>query len=133
VDKTRSLSALPSSIHSEIKPVMKLIHVGVKDVSARITNSPWAHYLNQSNYPSAQDGFPSRNGLVVPGPLPSHGSSLSSVPSTPMGAALGPAAVATVPSKGPTARSGMNVFERADKLASFMPRQQEMLYGRKLA
>jgi len=117
---------------------MKIIHVSVKEVSARITNSPWAHYLNQSNYHGPQDSF-SRPAYPGPGgplpPLPTaqqQMANISSVPSTPLGAALGPAAVATVPNKGQTNRSGMNVFERAEKL-NVAPRQQEMLYGRKLA
>jgi hypothetical protein len=109
---------------------MKSIHVAVKDLSNRLMNSPWRHYLNQSNYSSFDENFSSR------GPLPTTmlqipSTNISPVPSTPLSAALGPAAVATVPSKGPSGRSGMNVFERADKLASFMPRQQEMLYGKK--
>jgi hypothetical protein len=112
---------------------MKSIHVAVKDLSNRLVNSPWAHYLNQSNYPSFNENFPPRGPTPSIAPLQVPQSNISSVPSTPLSAALGPAAVATVPNKGSTGRPGMNVFERADKLASFMPRQQEMLYGKKMS
>ena len=112
---------------------MKVIHVAVKDLSNRLMNSPWGHYLNQSNYPNFNDSFQLRSQLTNSGPLQIPQTNVGSVPSTPLSAALGPAAVATVPSKGPTGRSAMNVFERADRLASFVPRQQEMLYGKKLS
>ena len=111
---------------------MKPIHSAVKDLSNRLVNSPWASYLNQTNYPNFNENFPPRGPVPSAVPLQVPQSNISSVPSTPLSAALGPAALATVPSKGSTSRPGMNVFERADKLASFMPRQQEMLYGKKM-
>jgi hypothetical protein len=63
---------------------------------------------------------------------------LSSVPSTPLSAALGPAALATLPNKDMGGQSssragGINFFERADRLAATMTKrgQPEMqLYGK---
>jgi hypothetical protein len=63
---------------------------------------------------------------------------LSSVPSTPLSAALGPAALATLPNKDISGQSssrggGINFFERADRLAATMTKrgQPEMqLYGK---
>jgi len=155
---------------------MKQIHGAVKDASARIQNSPWGHYLSQSNdeqgesvtlrnRPLPSAGIhasmgsvgamlpPSMNPLYyasngsVGAPLPnftfghaagSSGGSITassgngvpgSVPSTPLSAALGPAAMATLPN----GRSQINFFERADRLAATMGKrgQPEVLYGKK--
>jgi hypothetical protein len=68
------------------------------------------------------------------------GSSAGSVPSTPLSAALGPAALATLPNKDIGSGGGsiggsmrqINFFERADRLAATMSkRQPEVLYGGK--
>jgi hypothetical protein len=107
---------------------MKSIHLALKDSTTRLTNSPWAHYLNQSNYDGSQSRF-NTNTASMPPPTPSQ----SSVPSTPLSAALGPAAIATLPNRVPPGKSGLSVFERAERLASFPTTQQSqpMLYGRK--
>jgi hypothetical protein len=40
---------MPPTINNEIKPVMKSIHVIVKETSQRLSSSPWSHYLDQPN------------------------------------------------------------------------------------
>lgn len=50
---------------------------------------------------------------IVPLAPHSKQASLGSVPTTPLGAALGPAAAAAIPSRGGGGR--LNVFERADR------------------
>jgi hypothetical protein len=106
---------------------MKNIHIPLRDSTTLLTNSPWAHYLNQSNYDGSQFRHNANNGSMPP-----PNSNINSVPSTPLSAALGPAAVATIPNRAPPGKSGLSVFERAEKLASFPTNQpQQMLYGRK--
>jgi hypothetical protein len=156
---------------------MKQIHGAVKDASARIQNSPWGHYLSQSNddqgepvtlrnkplpsagiptnmanmgamlpptmnssYSNGSIGGTPASGYYGPGPglssnSISSGSVPGSVPSTPLSAALGPAAMATLPNKEAIAggRSQINFSERLDRLATTMGRrgQQDVLYGRR--
>ena len=96
---------------------MKIVHTAVKEASTRITTSPWGHYLTYLNFqsPSSMANHGSAHGgshNVSFGSIPAiaavqHHSgtgSNSSVPSTPLSAALGPAAVATIPSKGIASR-----------------------------
>jgi hypothetical protein len=101
--------------------------------------------------PSMNQSFASNNGSIS-GPPPSlmfghaaggSGGSITalsgggvpgSVPSTPLSAALGPAAMATLPNKEAMGgKSQINFFERADRLAATMGKrgQQEVLYGKK--
>lgn len=92
---------------------MKSVHVAVKDALARVASSPWAHYTNGIPVLAPSGGIDNFQGSSA-GSVQQH-SVFGSVPSTPLSAALGPAARATVPSK---SHSRINFFERADKFVA---------------
>jgi hypothetical protein len=129
----KTLGAL--SHHAEIKPVMKSIHVVAKETTSRITASPWGSYLHNSS--SGNESFngrqlPNSGGSSSTNHLQPQSSNMGSIPSTPLSAALGPAALATVPNKGAQSRSAINFFERADRFAASQQlshRGPEGLYG----
>ncbi|KAF2399051.1 hypothetical protein EJ06DRAFT_68924 [Trichodelitschia bisporula] len=127
----------------DIKALMKHIHIAVKEASVRITNSPWAagdaskapSVREVPFSPSASSFISSLSGSMsgnLPPPHMPHNKqgSLGSVPSTPLGAALGPAALATLPNSQAVrsnAQAGvggkMNVFERAERLLTSQQRR----------
>jgi hypothetical protein len=91
---------------------MKDIHSAIKAASSLIRSSPWGHYMTTEEViPPNQGGMAGRETLPVAPHVKQ--SSLGSVPTTPLGAALGPAAAAAIPSRGGGSR--LNVFERADR------------------
>jgi len=123
----KRLRAYPG--HAEMKTYMKTIHSSAKGASATITASPWGMYFNPTNPAANVEAYISRplpNIMGVAGnafAVQTTGMTQSesgSIPSTPMSAALGPAAQATIPTKGSQSqsRSGINVFERMDRFAA---------------
>jgi hypothetical protein len=78
-----------NSLLAPLRTVTKPIHAAVKDASAAIANSPWSGSTNAM--PNTLS-----NTSIVPPTHRKHPSG-GSVPSTPMSAALGPAAQATMP------------------------------------
>ncbi|KAF2085925.1 hypothetical protein K490DRAFT_67212 [Saccharata proteae CBS 121410] len=129
-------------IPDDIKSVMKPIQRAVKDASVSITTSPWSHLAVRGDnttsyaqsYHSVHPSDASSNSLSSGSTYNSNGyvashyannSGYTTVPATPLSAALGAAAQATVPSTpghaptvsndGPlTGAFSGNVFERAD-------------------
>jgi hypothetical protein len=119
---------------------MKAIHVVAKETTSRITASPWGSYLHNGNPMGGSGIYPPRaqhpnsTTLSVVSALQSQSANMGSIPSTPLSAALGPAALATVPSKGGQSRSAINFFERADRFAASQQlnhRGGDGLYGRR--
>ncbi|KAF2672865.1 hypothetical protein BT63DRAFT_450889 [Microthyrium microscopicum] len=122
---------LPVLYNGEIKPVMKPIHHIVKAASTLVQGSPWRVYLEKSNYMNGSEGL---QGRPIPGALTiqAHSSNFGSVPSTPLSAALGPAAAAAVPSKNGMGRQGINFFDRENRYATASTqRQPDSLYGKR--
>ncbi|KAF2417657.1 hypothetical protein EJ08DRAFT_654477 [Tothia fuscella] len=130
----KELKSLAVSTNPEIKQQMKDIHSSIKTASSMIRNSPWGHYMTTDEVPTNNNTRGDINGrhdtLVrgEMGPPPGRDamgsrdavphvkqSSIESVPTTPLGAALGPAAAAAIPSRGGGGGSRLNVFERADR------------------
>jgi hypothetical protein len=76
------------------------------------------------------------NGAGAIAPVDGNGNGDASVPSTPLGAALGPAAAAAALGKPGAGRAAINFFERVDRLermerSASQPRQPELLYTKK--
>lgn len=124
IREARVLDLVPLSIIQTLRPVQKTS----RDAFLIINSSPWAGLL--SDNPPPMPSFPGhRRGS---GSGASHSPYSTSVPATPLSAALGPAAQATVPST-PASASSLDrsfqgdVFQRADSLLSM---QQTMLYRR---
>ena len=153
VKEIAQMGQLPEDIKQAMKPIQK----AVKEASVAITASPWSHLAvrNESAYsqqippmhPGSRvigHGYGGSNASSLPGPINTSIASISNythvglpptssgyvtpVPATPLTAALGAAAQATVPStpsRAPTpvdqsapltGRFAGNVFERADRL-----------------
>lgn len=135
----KKLQGISFSINPQIKAIMKAIHHAVKETSASISASPWATYLSVKNEPLGIEHYasrplPSTMGLPgVHGYHPQNGS-LGSIPSTPLSAALGPAAQAAGPGKASSGRPGINFFERAESYANSYSatRQRDNLYSKRI-
>lgn len=116
---------------------MRPIHHIVKAASTLVQGSPWRVYLEKSNYTNGSEGlqprpFPTSAGISAATNNQTQPGPMGSIPSTPLSAALGPAAAAAVPSKGASGRPAINFFERADRFAtSSNPRNPDMLYGKR--
>lgn len=98
----------------------------------QVQESPWAAYMQKTNYATASENQlrgPLRNMNINTQQLNGN----SSVPSTPLSAALGPAAAAALPSsKAGNSRPSINFFERADRYANATnQRQAEIIYGKR--
>jgi hypothetical protein len=115
---------------------MRPIHQVIKGATTAVQNSPWAPYMQKYNYASNEALPRSQNpgsgatpaNITINTNQPNN----DSVPSTPLSAALGPAAAAALPSKGGMGRPAINFFERADRYASASnQRQAEAIYGRR--
>ena len=124
----------------DVQRILKPVHIYVKTATANIRESPWAYIFDDQSPPptaisTSSSNWPSGNGTIngqltaarTNGYQRKHGNSISSpyVPTTPLSAALGPAAQATVPN---TARSSNfdrsfqgDVFQRADSLLTLQP------------
>lgn len=137
IKEAKRLQLIPSDIGRILQPV----HKSVKTAISSMKNSPWAYALSQNSPPQPMIGHSNwqSNGN---GPMNGHingqrfmnshhrtrggsgsGSSsspyINSIPATPLSAALGPAAQATVPSTPATSMSfdasfKGDVFQRAD-------------------
>lgn len=139
VKEAKHLDLVPLSLLQALRPVQK----AVKAVSLLIENSPWkflaapqtpppssklpssAHAPAQSSS-SVNSSIPTIAHVISPQAGSVHENANTSVPATPLSAALGPAAQATVPlgttqTRQNTTFSG-NVFERADSLLSSQSR-----------
>ncbi|EEQ28294.1 RAM signaling network component [Microsporum canis] len=126
---------------SEIVATLRIVQKTIREAGRLIDTSPWSylaelHTSNPSNtvsqpqnnghlhYSNSSTSIVSQSGLV-------NGSSPQSatVPATPLSAALGPAAQATVPSTTPASTTSISgdrmfagdVFQRADQLLSMAP------------
>lgn len=127
----------------ELLHTLKPIYVPTREALADIRASPWYPILNNSHTTpeltpySSSSANVNRNGTYrnhqrAPGSTGSNASPLHlpGIPATPLSAALGPAAQATVPST-PSGGSGLDrsfqgdVFQRADSLL-----QHSMMYRR---
>ncbi|KAI9789697.1 MAG: RAM signaling network component [Peltula sp. TS41687] len=136
VKDAKALELIPTDIVALMRPASKTI----KELGMLIDNSPWGHlaaslpaFHRRVQLPQAvPTNVPSNNGQVSLSGHTSHHSGpnsspyVSPVPATPLSAALGPAAQATIPSSVPAApRNGVftgNVFERAESLLSMPSR-----------
>lgn len=105
----------PNLMADEIKPLLKPVQKLVKDVSRLINDSAWGHLAVQKDqaftHPAQPNGslavMQPRNGInYAAGPAESGGAAagggastgyVTPLPATPLSAALGPAALATVP------------------------------------
>lgn len=133
VKDAKALELIPTEIVDLIRPASK----AVKELGMLIETSPWKHLA--ASQPAFHHRVQTQPYTIPPnGPagLSGHTSHLSGpnsspyvspVPATPLSAALGPAAQATVPSSSTSAapRNGMfsgNVFERAESLLSMPSR-----------
>lgn len=119
--EVRSMHLLPSDIVIILRPVQR----ASREAGRLIEASPWS-YLAEANAPGNIYGTPMQgqhpqhavNSMMSPQSMP--------IPATPLSAALGPAAQATIPSTPASAYSDKffegDVFQRADSLLS-MPNQ----------
>lgn len=111
VKRAKELEIIPTDIIQVLRPVQ----ASVKEAGKLINNSPWS-YLAADNLPS-HDGYHHSSNSSSP--------YVTSMPATPLSAALGPAAQATVPST-PASSYGDrffagDVFQRADSLLASQP------------
>lgn len=120
--------------------MLRPLHVCVRETFAEIRDSPWMRLLNNNNTANG-DSLAATAAAVAanfPGTFrgpPGNTSPLylPSIPATPLSAALGPAAQATVPSTPVNISGGLDrsfqgdVFQRADSLLNL---QQTMVYRR---
>lgn len=128
------LSGIRAAKHVELVPtdVLRIIHpvhVSAREALSNIKGSPWARLLGNA------ESSPLTNGSNRHRPGGSSGSTTSpfapSIPATPLSAALGPAAQATVPSTPSSISASLDrsfqgdVFQRADSLLNL---QQTMVY-----
>lgn len=122
--EAKVLDLVPLNIIQTLRPVQK----SSRDAFLYINSSPWVALLTDN-----ASAVPSFNGHHRGSGSGASGSPYTmSVPATPLSAALGPAAQATVPSTPASANSldrsfQGDVFQRADSLLSM---QQTMLYRR---
>ena len=119
----KRLDVVPNDVIQWMRPVLKLARSAFIDIN----KSPWSSFAYVDDAPSINgNGYHRARGS-------SGGSSSSpfSMPATPLSAALGPAAQATIPSTPASAsleRSFQgDIFQRADTLASY---QNTMVYRR---
>ena len=120
----KRLDIVPNEVIQMMRPVLKLARLAFLDIN----KSPWSNFASVDELPATTNG----NGYHrARGSSGGSNSSPFSVPATPLSAALGPAAQATVPSAPPSAsleRSFQgDIFQRADTLASY---QNTMVYRR---
>ncbi|KAI9887587.1 MAG: RAM signaling network component [Watsoniomyces obsoletus] len=145
VKDARGLELIPTDIVQLLRPVSK----AVKEAGMLIETSPWRYLAAASasarnhsvaaplHLPNAPSSSFSSN--MSTHPTPSSSPYMAPMPATPLSAALGPAAQATVPSSASTTmsstsstntvRNGVfsgNVFERADTLLSAPSRSMTM-------
>lgn len=123
-------------VSTELLLTLRPLHVSVRESFAEIRDSPWMRLLNNNN-PNADilAATPNLPTAYRPHGVPGNVSPIyvPSVPATPLSAALGPAAQATVPSTPVTVSGGLDrsfqgdVFQRADSLLNL---QQTMVYRR---
>jgi len=118
VKRARDLDIIPTDIIQVLRPVQ----TSIKEAGKLINNSPWS-YLAADNVP-AHDGYHHSSNSSSP--------YVASMPATPLSAALGPAAQATVPST-PASSYGDrffagDVFQRADSL---LASQQHTMHHRR--
>lgn len=118
IKRAKELDIIPTDIIQVLRPVQS----SVKEAGKLINSSPWS-YLAADNLPTHDVYHHSSN---------SSSPYVTSMPATPLSAALGPAAQATVPttpasSHGDRLFSG-DVFQRADSLLA--SQQQTMHYRR---
>lgn len=124
IREAKVLDLVPLNIIQTLRPVQK----SSRDAFLYINSSPWVTLITDNAPP-----MPSFNGhRRGSGSGPSYSPYMMSVPATPLSAALGPAAQATVPSTPASATSldrsfQGDVFQRADSLLSM---QQTMVYRR---
>lgn len=128
------LSGIRAAIHVEVVPIDVIriihpVHLSAREALSDIKGSPWVRLLSNAE-PS-----PLSNGSNRHRPGGSSGFTISpfapSIPATPLSAALGPAAQATVPSTPSSITASLDrafqgdVFQRADSLLNL---QQTMMY-----
>jgi small subunit ribosomal protein S23 len=135
--EAKNLRLLPSDIVITLRPVQK----ASREAGRLIDASPWSYLaeLNTSNptgmYPPQLQTHHLQHYSGLSGSTLTNGMSPQSVPlpATPLSAALGPAAQATVPSTPASAYSDRffagDVFQRADSLLS-MPNAMPLFYRR---
>ncbi|KAI9849232.1 MAG: RAM signaling network component [Sclerophora amabilis] len=134
IKDARSLDLIPADILQLLRPMSK----AVKEVGVHIESSPWKSMSASQSFSNPQQPQPITHSMIRAG-LNNQGTTngnaaensaspyVSPLPATPLSAALGPAAQATVPSPAAPAKradplfSG-NVFERADSLLSMHSR-----------
>ncbi|KAL1960217.1 hypothetical protein VTO42DRAFT_8760 [Malbranchea cinnamomea] len=119
--EVKQLGLLPQEIVAALRPVQK----ANKEAGRLIDASPWSHLaeLNSSNTMSCSHPQTPGSAMSNTSTIPSGFSPQSvHIPVTPLGAALGAAAQATVPSTPASASSDRffagDVFQRADSLLS---------------
>ena len=123
IREAKVLDLVPVHIIQILRPVQK----SSRDAFLYINSSPWVSLLTDSPAMPATNGHRRGSGSGA-----SYSPYMTSVPPTPLSAALGPAAQATVPSTPASAASldrsfQGDVFQRADSLLNM---QQTMLYRR---
>jgi hypothetical protein len=111
------------------------IPTNVANMGAMLPPSMNSSYSNGSIGGTPASGYYGPGSGLASSSVHSGSGVPGSIPSTPLSAALGPAAMATLPNKEAVAggRSQINFFERVDRLAATMGKrgQQEVLYGKK--
>ena len=125
IAEAKRLDVVPVEIIQTMRPILKLARSAYLDIN----KSPWSGFASVDDMPS-----PSNSSVGYHRTRGSSGASNNSpfsVPATPLSAALGPAAQATVPSAPPSASLERafqgDFFQRADTLASY---QNTMVYRR---
>ena len=123
-------------IPKEVRDVLKPVHTSSTEAAMLITNSPWNRLTFETDPPPPQTAIPIENGYAhhrSRGSGISANGSISSpynnVPATPLSAALGPAAQATMPAPASASFEDTfqgNIFQRADTLQ----KQQTLTYRR---
>ena len=140
IQEAKNLKLVPLEIPRILQPVHKSSKVAINNIK----NSPWAYVLKHNSPPASvqaqwqEHGHNNGRGLTN-GHYRTRGGSgsssspyVNSVPATPLSAALGPAAQATVPSTPATSASldrsfQGDVFQRAESLLNM---QHTMLHRR---
>ena len=136
--EARLLNLVPSDMRHQVRPV----HKSAIEAATLITNSPWNRLtfeIEPQTQPLSRAQTPAPNGFQAHQTRGSGGSNAASnsspytpnVPATPLSAALGPAAQATVPATPASASLNRSfegdVFQRADSLISL----QNTIYHRR--
>lgn len=124
-------------VSTELVRIIHPVHVSSREAYTDITRSPWASLARTNNVdghtPPTNGNQRHRAGGSSISSASSASPFLQSIPATPLSAALGPAAQATIPSTPASASANFDrpfqgdVFQRADSLLSL---QQTMIYRR---